>query len=107
MVTPAGTECAHYYEDYHRGREVQECRLVRANPASELWQTKDCARCPVPGILRANGNPDMVLTLTIKRGPLGIGQAPGAGSFLPTTQGRNPRAASRLRAVQCRAAGHR
>ena len=32
---------------------------------------------PVPGILRANGNPDMVLTLTIKRGPLGIGRRLG------------------------------
>lgn len=74
MITPAGNECAHYYEDYHRGREVQECRLARANPASEPWQAKDCAHCKVPGILRANGNPNMVLTLTIKRGPFGIGR---------------------------------
>ena len=74
MITPAGTECPHYYQDFHRGRDVQECRLAQANPDSLAWQIKDCSNCPVPKILRANGNPDMILTLTIKRGLLGIGR---------------------------------
>lgn len=72
MRTPAGKECRHYYEDFHRGREIQECRLVKANPESAKWHPNDCFRCPVPDILRANADPDMELTLTIKKGFLGL-----------------------------------
>lgn len=74
MLTPAGSECRHYYEDFNRGREVQQCRLARLNPESLPWRPRDCARCPVPAILRANNSPDMVLTLTIKKGFLGLGR---------------------------------
>ena len=74
MRTPAGSECQHYYEDFFRGRELQECRLARTNPASLPWQPQDCAKCPVPAIVRANGSPNMVLTLTIGKGLLGIGR---------------------------------
>ncbi len=74
MQTPAGADCPHYYEDFNRGRNVRECRLVQANPASLPWQPKDCSDCPVPGILRANGSPNMALTLTLTRGLLGLGR---------------------------------
>lgn len=74
MQTPAGKECKHYYEDFHRGRDIQECRLAKANPESAHWQPSDCAKCPVPDILRANADPDMQLTLTIKPGFLGFGR---------------------------------
>jgi hypothetical protein len=72
MRTPAGTECPHYYEDFNRGRSIQECRLADANPASLPWRPKDCARCPVPAIVRANASPDMRLTLTIRSALLGF-----------------------------------
>lgn len=72
MRTPAGKECAHYYEDFNRGRQVQECRLVKENPASRGWRAQDCARCPVPDIMRANANPHMKLTLTIRGALLGF-----------------------------------
>jgi len=72
MRTPAGQECPHYYEDFARGRSVQECRLVQANPESAPWRPKDCARCPVPEIVRANASPDMQLRLTIKPVLLGF-----------------------------------
>ena len=75
MITPAGKECKHYYEDFHRGRNVQECRLAQRNPESERWHPSDCEKCPVPDILRANADPDMELTLTIKKGLIfGIGR---------------------------------
>jgi hypothetical protein len=74
MKTPDGRECKHYYEDYYRGRSVQECRLVKVNPASESWHPSDCSKCPVPDILLANADPDMDLTLTIKKGFLGFGR---------------------------------
>src|SRR5215813_14880207 len=74
MRTPAGKECPQYYEDFHRGRNIQECRLAERNPASARWQPNDCSRCPVPEILRANASPYMRLKLTIKPGFLGIGR---------------------------------
>jgi hypothetical protein len=74
MLTPAGSECQHYYEDFNRGREIQQCRLARLNPESLPWQPSDCARCPVPAILRANSSPDMALTLTIQKRFLGLGR---------------------------------
>ena len=72
MRTPAGQECPYYYEDFARGRSIQECRLVEGNPKSAPWRPKDCARCPVPDILRANASPDLHLTLTIKPVLLGF-----------------------------------
>jgi len=74
MKTPAGKECKHYYEDFHRGRNIQECRLVKQNLDSERWHPNDCSKCPVPDILRANADPDMELTLTISRGFMGFGR---------------------------------
>lgn len=72
MITPAGEECRFYYQDYHRGHSEQECRLIRGNSQSPSWQPKDCFNCPVPGILRANNNPDLVLEGTVARGLFGI-----------------------------------
>lgn len=62
MRTPAGIECSFYYEDYNRGREIQECRLIKRNPQSAAWRPKLCRTCPVPAILLANGCSNMALT---------------------------------------------
>jgi hypothetical protein len=67
MRTPAGTECRYYYEDFMRGREVQECRLLAANPESRAWRPKLCGSCPVPAILRANGCTHMSLEAWVGR----------------------------------------
>ena len=67
MRTPAGTECPFYYYDYHRGREVQECRLIQANPRSEPWRPSLCEKCPVPEIVRANGCPNLRLEARVGR----------------------------------------
>lgn len=74
MRTPAGKECRHYYEDYHRGRALQECRLIHANPASLRWRPSDCQQCPVPDILNANSSPELELTVTVKPRLLGLGR---------------------------------
>jgi hypothetical protein len=67
MRTPAGTICRYYYEDFHRGRQTQECRLVMANARSLPWAPELCAKCKVPEILRANGSPDLRLELTVRK----------------------------------------
>lgn len=74
MITPAGTECRYYFTDYYRGRETQECRLILRNPRSEPWQPSLCKGCPVPGILRANACPNLVLEGTVAKGFLGLGR---------------------------------
>lgn len=74
MRTPAGKECRHYYQDFHRGRALQECRLVQQNAASMHWRTQDCSACPVPDMLNANASPDLELKLTIKPRLLGLGR---------------------------------
>lgn len=74
MRTPAGQECRHYYADFARGRSVQECRLAKANPASQPWTPPICAQCPVPAILAANASPELELTLTIRSRFLGLGR---------------------------------
>ena len=67
MITPAGKECRYYYEDYFRGNELQECRLIGRNPRSESWEPKLCASCPVPDILRANSSPHLALEARVVR----------------------------------------
>jgi hypothetical protein len=74
MRTPAGKECRYYHEDFHRGRDVQECRLIQENPASLRWRPSDCKMCPVPDILNANASPDLQLTLTVKPRLMGLGR---------------------------------
>ncbi len=74
MRTPAGKECRYYYQDFHRGRNVQECRLVDEHDGSLPWKPSDCSKCPVPDILQANANPNLALTLRFKPVLLGLGR---------------------------------
>lgn len=72
--TPAGKECKFYYADYNRGRDLQECRLIKINPDSLPWQPNYCAMCPVPDILEANASPNLELKLTARTRLLGLGR---------------------------------
>lgn len=67
MRTPAGSECRHYYEDFHRGRQTQECRLIKANRLSLPWSPDLCAKCRVPAVLAANRSPDLRLELAVQK----------------------------------------
>jgi hypothetical protein len=72
--TPAGKECRYFYADYNRGRNVQECRLIKENPQSLPWRPNDCAKCPIPEILNANASPHLELKLTKTPVLLGLGR---------------------------------
>jgi len=74
MRTPAGSECPHYYEDFHRGRRQQECRLIDSTPGGGAWTPDLCARCPVPRIVLANACPHLVLQGRVQSGFLGLGR---------------------------------
>jgi len=67
VLTPAGVECRHYYEDFNRGRQIQECRLIGRGRNAAGWTPDLCARCPVPAIERANGSPDLRLEAEVVR----------------------------------------
>jgi len=75
MRTPAGTGCTYYYEDFHRGREIQECR-ARISGSSRPWTVSDCESCSVPTILASNGDQALQLTLTFRTGLLGRRKPP-------------------------------
>ncbi|GAB4544007.1 MAG: hypothetical protein Fur002_16830 [Anaerolineales bacterium] len=65
MKTPAGRECEYFYGDYFRGRNIEECRLLKAN--GQAWTPNLCATCPAPDIARANSCKHMNLRATIIR----------------------------------------
>ena len=66
MKTPAGKECSFFYGNYHRGKNVEECRLM---PEGERgWNSKMCANCPMPGYQQANSCENMRYRGTIERG---------------------------------------
>lgn len=69
MRTPAGNECPHFYGDYHRGRDREECRLL-----PDTWSADLCKTCPVPGIVRANACEDMHLRAVVTRSVLNLFQ---------------------------------
>jgi hypothetical protein len=63
--TPAGQDCQYFYGDYHRGRHMEECRLLEGS--AEPWRPALCETCPVPGILLANACPNLILYGRIER----------------------------------------
>lgn len=74
MRTRYGKECHYYYSDYFRGNSTEECRLIKANPASAEWKSALCQTCPVPDILLANACPNLALRARVGKGLLGLTQ---------------------------------
>jgi hypothetical protein len=74
MRTPFGQECRYYYQDFHRNRSLQECRLIAQSPTAQEWTPDLCRECPAPGMLRANGCQHLRLEGRVARGFLGIGR---------------------------------
>jgi hypothetical protein len=74
MRTPAGKECSFYYEDFNRGRDIQECRLIERNRESPPWSPRLCQNCPVPDVLLANACPNLVLDGEVVKRFFGLSQ---------------------------------
>jgi hypothetical protein len=72
MRTPYDKECKYYYTDYFRGKSTQECRLLQANPSSDVWKPALCQNCPVPDILLANACPNLVMRAHVGKSLLGL-----------------------------------
>ena len=54
-------DCPYFYGDYNRGREHEECRLIKNNTQSRPWRRKLCDSCPVPHIMRQTNSNDLVI----------------------------------------------
>jgi hypothetical protein len=65
MRTPAGKECSYFFGDYYRGRNLEECRLLKAS--NQQWTPDLCKSCPVPSIELANACQFMRLRATVAR----------------------------------------
>lgn len=73
MRNPFKRDCSYYYEDFNRGADIRQCRILRMK-GSDWWQAMDCKTCPVPDIENASGGPHLDLTLTVRRGRFGRGR---------------------------------
>ena len=65
MKHPKPVNCRYYYTDYHRGRDHEECRLIKRNPNSRPWRRSLCDTCPVPDILLHSNCPQIALEATV------------------------------------------
>jgi hypothetical protein len=81
MITPAGTECPNYYQDFHRGRSTQECRLIEKTPDGGVYSAELCQRCPVPRIVLANACKHMILEARATRGFFGLGRRVNVSAY--------------------------
>ncbi len=60
--------CRYFYGDYFRGKNVEECRLIEANPENVIgWKRKLCDTCPVPAVLIGSNCRDLELEGTVTK----------------------------------------
>jgi len=60
--------CRYFYGDYHRGKNIESCRLIEANRESPRpWERKLCDSCPVPEMLIASNSRDLLLEGEVDR----------------------------------------
>jgi protein-arginine kinase activator protein McsA len=81
MITPAGKECPYYYQDFHRGRATQECRLIDKTPDGGKYTPDLCESCTIPNIVLANACENMILEARASRGILGFGRRVNVSAY--------------------------
>jgi hypothetical protein len=60
--------CPYFFADYHRGKEIEKCRLIERNPENRrAWRRPLCDTCPVPGILRETRCRHLALEAYVQR----------------------------------------
>lgn len=65
MTTNNPVNCRYYYADFFRGRDHEECRLLKRNPDSRPWRRSLCDSCPVPDILISTNCKEIALEATV------------------------------------------
>lgn len=65
---PDPVDCPYFFGDYHRGRQIEKCRLIERNHENRRpWRRGLCASCPVPGILRETTCRHLALEASVER----------------------------------------
>lgn len=60
--------CRYFFGDYHRGKNVESCRLLAANLENDVpWRRAHCDTCPVPETVIASNCRDLALEAEIRR----------------------------------------
>lgn len=60
--------CRYFYGDYHRGKNVEECRLLARNRDNERpWRRKLCDSCPIPELIIVSQCRHLELEAEVKR----------------------------------------
>ena len=80
MRTPAGKDCTFFFGDYHRGRNEEECRLLKSNDLE--WTPDLCSNCPLPEIQLANACEYMQFYTQSRAGVVHCGQEAGLYRYL-------------------------
>ena len=61
-------DCPYFFGDYHRGLELEKCRLIARNRENRRpWRRALCDSCPVPGILRDTTCAHLALEASVER----------------------------------------
>jgi len=61
--------CRYFFGDYHRGANLEKCRLLEASPDNARpWQRKLCDSCPVPALLHTSTCLDLLLEAEVQKG---------------------------------------
>lgn len=61
-------DCPYFFADYHRGRDIEKCRLIERNRENRRpWRRALCDSCPVPDILRQTTCEHLALEASVER----------------------------------------
>ncbi len=61
-------DCPYFFGDYHRGRDIEKCRLIERNRENRRpWRRPLCDSCPAPGILRQTTCKHLALEASVVR----------------------------------------
>jgi hypothetical protein len=61
-------DCPFYFADYHRGKDIEKCRLIERNRENRRpWRRSLCDSCRVPGILRDTNCKSLALEASVER----------------------------------------
>lgn len=61
-------DCPYFFGDYHRGRDIEKCRLIERNRENTRpWRRPLCDTCPVPDILRTTTCKHLALEGSVRR----------------------------------------
>jgi len=68
LLMPKPVDCPYFFGDYHRGLEIEKCRLIERNRENRRpWRRTLCDTCPVPGILRTTTCKHLALEATVEK----------------------------------------